>query len=160
MARSWRALALVVLAGFAGAVAAQGPTEAEVRAVLERVDRAGQARDVDAIAGALAEGARISITLLAGSTVVDRFSYDKRTYLAALRDGWAQASDYSYRRANQRIVVSGAVATATADVFEHASVPGVVMRTQTRETVTLERVGGSVVITRIVGDASVSAEPR
>lgn len=160
MARSWRALVFAVLAVVGGAAAAQGPTEAEVRAVLERVDRAIQARDLDTVASAVAENVQISGTLSTGTTVVDRYEYDKREYLALLRDGWAQVSDYTYRRANQQIVVSGEVATATADVFESSSVPGGVLRTQTRETVTFERVNGAVVATRIVGDAIVSGEPR
>lgn len=160
MGRTWSALVFAVVGLVAGTAAAQGPTEAEVRAVLERVDRAIQTRDLDAVASAVAENAQVSGTLSTGTTVVDRYCFDKREYLALLRDGWAQASDYTYRRANQQIVVSGEVATATADVFESSTVPGGVLRMQTRETVTFERIDGLVVATRIVGDATVPGDQR
>lgn len=160
MARGWRVSAFAMLVAFGGAAVAQGPSEAEVRAVIERMDRAGDNRDVDTIAGLLGEGVQISGTLSAQGTVVERYRYDKRTYLAALREAWAQTSAHTQRRSNLRIVVSGAVATATSDLTATATVAGGILRTQGRETATFERANGAVVVTRVIGDANVSGEPR
>jgi ketosteroid isomerase-like protein len=160
MERTWKGFVFVVLGALAGAVAAQGLTEAEVRAALDRMDRATQARDIDTIASALGDGVQITGTLSVGTTVVERFSYDKRSYLSALRDSWAVASGHTFRRANERIVVSGEVATVTGDLFETATVAGGTLRTQTRGTTTLERVNGVVVVTRAVSEGQVSGEPR
>lgn len=160
MGRPWRVFAFAVAGFFASAVAAQGPTEVEVRALLDSADRAIAAKDIDALATTLSEDVQISGAMSAENVLVDRFRFDKPRYLAALRDNWTQATDYTYRRTNQRIVVSGAVATVTADVFESATVAGGVLRTQTRETTTVERRSGAVVVTRIEAEVTVSGAPR
>lgn len=160
MGRSWRMFAFVVAGLFASVVSAQGPTEAEVRALLDRADQAIAARDIDALATTLSEDAQISGAMSAENVLIDRFRFDKPTYLAALRDSWTQATDYTYRRTNERIVVSGAAATVTADVFESATVAGGVLRTRTRETTTVERRHGAAVMTRIDAEVTVSGAPR
>jgi ketosteroid isomerase-like protein len=160
MGSPWKVLVFVVLAAIGGAVAAQAPTEAEVRALIDRADRAALAQDIDTVASALSDAVQLSGTLSAEGTVVERFAYDKRAYLAALRESWAIASGATFRRSNLRIVVSGDVATATSDVAGTATVAGGTLRTQGRETVTIERVNGALVMTRSVGHATVSGEPR
>jgi hypothetical protein len=124
-----------------------------------RIDRAIPAKDIDALADAFSDGVQISVTVTIG-TDVQHYRYDKREYLQSLRDAWAMSSDYRYRRSNQKIVVSGDVVTATADVEESAAVAGGTFHTRARETVTIERVGGEPRVTRIVGEGTVRGEPR
>lgn len=153
MGSTWKVLVFAALAAFSFAVPAQDLSESEVRGVLDRMDAAVAKRDVDAIGRLLSAGAQLSGTLKVGAGA-QTFRYNKSQYLQNLRDSWAQLVDYRYRRSNVVIVVSGRAATATADVHETLVLPAGTMSVKSRESVTLERLDGAVLITRVVAQGS------
>jgi hypothetical protein len=136
---------------------AEALREAEVAALLGRIDRAFAARDLDAVARELDEGIGIRGTLRHGDKTTTH-AYDKSAYLAAVRDSWAQASDYRYERTEPALVLSGDTATATALVVESSVFGSDRVRTRSRETVTLRRVEGGVRITEVAFEGELSIE--
>lgn len=153
MGSTWKVLVFAALVAVSFTAPAQDLTESEVKAVLDRMDAAVAKRDVDAIGRLLSAGAQLSGTLKVGAEA-QTFSYNKPEYLQSLRESWAQLVDYGYQRSNPVIVVSGRAATATADVLETLVFPAGKMSVKSRESVTLERVDGAVLITRVVAEAS------
>lgn len=153
MGSPWKVLVFAALAAVSFAVPAQDLTESEVKAVLDRMEAANSRRDVDTIGRFLSEDAQISGTLAVG-TDVQPFRYNKQEYLQSLRDAWALLVDLRSQSSNQVIVVSGRVATVTYDARITMVVPAGEMHSRSRDTLTLERLDGAVLVTRVVSHGS------
>jgi hypothetical protein len=123
-------------------------TEASVRALIAKVDRAIPARNVAVIAEVLAERVVISVNMTVNGQL-QHLSPDRGQYLDMLKQTWATVSDYRYRRYNQRITIEGHQAIVTADVWESATLNGQTMSTQSRETTIIESVDGKLQATAI-----------
>lgn len=159
MKNAWIVAVFTMLSSLPFVVHGQDLAEAEVQALLVRLDQAFPAQDIETIAASLGDDVQIRSTMTIG-TDAETYDYDKSSYLKALREGWAQMTGYRYRRANQRVVIAGDVATATADVVESGAVEGGHVTSTMAETVTIERVKGDLVVTRVVGTGRVKVEPR
>lgn len=145
-----------LLTAILGVLACSGPTlghaapltEATVRALLTKVDAAIPARDFSAVAALLAPG----VTITVDSTVtgqVPHVSLSRSEYLTMLQQTWAQASDYTYRRSNQKIVIKTHQAIVTSDISESLTANRLVMITNSKETMTIERINGQLQATAI-----------
>lgn len=153
MGSTWKVLVFAALAALSFAVPAQDLSEIEVKAVLDRMKDATLKRDVDAVGRFLSEGVVMSGTLTVG-TDVQPIRYTKQEYLQGLRDTWALLVDLRLEHANRVIVVSGRVATVTYDARITMVVPAGEMHVKSRDTVTLERLEGGLLITRAVSHGS------
>lgn len=132
---------------------AQGITEKAVKELMQKMDRATAGKDANSVDRMLSENVAITVRISAGgNTQTTRMN--KAEYMANLRNAWAAASNYSYRRNNESIAISGNTATVSADVTESMTVSGHTIRTQTRETATIELVDGMAKITKITGNVS------
>jgi ketosteroid isomerase-like protein len=141
------------LAAVSFAVPAQDLSQSEVKAVLDRMEAATLKRDVDAVGRFLSEGAQLTGTLTVG-TDVQSFSYTKQEYLQGLRDTWPLLVDLRFQSSNKEIVVAGRVATVTYDARVTMVLPAGEMHAKSRETVTMERLDGRVLVTRAVSHGS------
>jgi hypothetical protein len=153
MGSTWKVLVFAALAAVSFAVPAQDLTESEVQAVLDRMEAANSRRDVDTIGRFLSEGAQISGTLTVG-TDVQPFRYSKQEYLQSLRDAWALLVDLRSQSSNQVIRISGRVATVTYDARLTMVVPAGEMHARSRDTLTMERLDGAVLVTRVVSHSA------
>jgi hypothetical protein len=76
----------------------------------------------------------------------------KQQYLQSLEDGWKQSEDYKYSIENMKISVENAnKALVTADVKESMTMQGQHIEATTQEETTVELIGDSPLITKIVG---------
>jgi hypothetical protein len=155
---NWIFAALVLLV-MSGHTLAQGVSRAEAEAMLARLDRAVQARDTGAIAGALAENVSIELTVdMAGET--ERLALRKPEYVQTLDASWGLASEYRYQRNNQTFEIIGDKVVARSDVTETAVMQGQGFETRSTEVATIERVDGVPMFTKIVLDTVIKALPR
>jgi hypothetical protein len=78
-----------------------------------------------------------------------RMRLSPEEYEAETKRGWAVASEYEYRRENEKIMISEDRRSATAemDVVESMVIEGRKFRSKTHETVTLEIVDGKILVT-------------
>lgn len=129
-------------------VAAQ-TSEAAVQEFLARLDRAIAAKNVAEVGKLLSENAQFSGTVTAGGRA-RTVNANKAQYVAALKETWAQTSNYLYRRTNPEIVVSGGKATVTADVFESMIMQGHYVALKSKEVLTLEQSNGVLLVTGVV----------
>jgi len=123
-------------------------TEVAVLQLIASVDRAIVARDVDGVGAALSEDINITVnSSISGQ--LQRVSLTKAEYLRFLQQAWSAATDYRYRRSNQKILLRGDRAVVTADVWESMTMDGRAYVTNTQETTTVEVVGGKLLATAI-----------
>jgi hypothetical protein len=141
----WLAV-LVLMTGWP--CSAARPDRVAVQYLFARLDRAMPDRDLDALRGFLADDVVIEVdATVRGEERHDTFS--KPQYLEMVARAWRMASDYRYRRSNQRISAQGAKSIVTADTWESLTLDGMVMITRTRETMTIERTPDGLRATRI-----------
>ncbi|HVK56022.1 MAG TPA: nuclear transport factor 2 family protein [Burkholderiales bacterium] len=134
-------------------VYAQEITEASAKEFLRKVDKAIASKDAAAFEKYISENADISGTITT-SGQTQSFKFNKAQYMAALRDTWTQASNYTYRRSNEKIVLSGAKATVTADVAESMVLQGQHVSAKSKEVGTLEKVNGVLMFTKVVAQST------
>jgi|GEM_PF-6235978 hypothetical protein len=103
---------MVLLSGFSGV---EQVTEEAVHAYLERMERAFNNRDGDAVAVLIAPEARIELeqTTKNGS---ERMSLSREEYRAALHGGLAQLDGYQYVMKNKRIMIAEDAKSADVSV--------------------------------------------
>lgn len=153
MKSAWIASVLPLMLMVLLPVSAQTVTEVEVQALIARMQQAALRRDVDAIGRDLHDEVKISGSLTAGGER-QFFQYSKQEYLQDLRITWAQLIDYRSERSHQRIRMSGDRAIVTADVRDTMVVQDGTIEIHAKETLTLERVGGVLVVTEWVAHAT------
>jgi hypothetical protein len=140
-------IAIFCCAAVAPAAAAEpAPRPAEVRAFMAQVAEASRARDLAAIAAALAPDCRIELrTLIAGReevTLLTRAEYIEllTSGLAALRE----LEDYDYQVSKQDVTIDHEPpgATVVSEIRESFRLGGRRQVTDSRETARVERRGG------------------
>jgi hypothetical protein len=123
-------------------------TVAAVKAYTAKVDAAIARRDVNAVLEAIAEDARISVTVsMQGQPQTMRMS--KSQYGQMLQLAWGAVSNYSNKRSNEKISIDGAEATVTADIAESMVINGQQVGSRSREQATVEYINGKLVATKI-----------
>lgn len=147
---------IAILASIAFSVVgyAGGLTEHSVRELIARVDGAANAMNIAPIAESLSDDVVISMTIsVNGQRHTLRPS--KREYLEMLRQGWAAASSYQYRRESLDIrLESENRARVTAEVTESMVIQGQYIRGNTREEATIELLDGEPKVTKLVGSTT------
>ena len=140
---------VLALLGLAPAFApAADLTEAAVTRMVAEVDRAIPAKDLKALRAALADNVLITLSLdLPGQP--ERVTLAKDQYLTMVEKAWATATEYSYRRSNQKIDLRGELAIVSADVWESLTTNGRRMVTESRETAIIAEIDGRLQITAI-----------
>lgn len=127
---------------------------ADVEKTVALIDAAIAKRDAAALGNYLSPDLKIEVHLRAGiQRATIRVS--KTDFLAQAKQSWAAASDYQYRRAGTKTTVTadGNSATVSATVFEIITISGQTVTTRTDEVLTLARVGASLQVTSIIGEA-------
>lgn len=128
-------------------------TEADVRGFLAQVDAAIARRDATALGATLSDTAEFVVVISHGGQV-QPIRLDKPQYMQMLRDTWRLASDYQYQRQQQVVRITGAKATVTAQVTESMTLQGRRMTSVASETAIIERVGGRLLLTRVVANGN------
>jgi hypothetical protein len=137
---------------------AQPLDEPIVLKLIADFDQAIARKDVDGIGGFLSDKVGIVANYRA-SGQSQRVSLNKSTYLDTLRQGWAVATNYSYRRENLSVSLSGPErAVVTATVFEALTAHGQTIRSTASETTVIELEAGKPIITSIVADIEMTRE--
>lgn len=119
------------------------------------MDKLAIEMNADAIAGYLSDDIKITMNIsLQGQTQVLKPS--KQEYLQMLKQGWAVAQNYSYKRENVKIniVEKGRKAVVTADVIESMTIQGQDITGKSTEEAVVELVNGKLLITAVSGKAS------
>lgn len=144
----------------AARVATAAPlAEAEVRALMERVEAAARARDVERLAALLAEDCRIELrTRIGGDERVTTFT--KAEYVEMLTSGYAAMRDlkaYDYAMSDLRVQLDGDGATVHAVVHEGAAFAGGTVATRSEEVSRVERRGDALLLVAV--SATTEAAP-
>lgn len=105
-------LIMLFLSGFSGV---EQVTEETVHAYLERMERAFNNRDSDAVAVLIAPEARIELEQ-ATKNGSERMSLSREEYRSALHGGLAQLEGYQYVMKNKRIAIAGDATSADVSV--------------------------------------------
>ena len=120
--------------------------------LLSEIDHAISQRDASALARYLSDKLTVIVNIRA-SGQAQKLTMDKSSYIESLRQGWAVATDYEYKRTNVKITLSGpARAVVTATVSETVTVQGQRIRSTSTETAVLKLVGGKPMITSVVAN--------
>lgn len=132
---------------------AENLTESDVQNLLDRIDTAVINLDADAVANTLSENVNITINITAmGQTQV--MNPSKQEYISMLDQGWAMYENYKYSKSNVVINITGNTAIASATVHESMTVQGQEISGVTQEEATIEVVDGNLLITKIIGYAT------
>ncbi len=136
----WFVLFLVPCVSFA-----QQLDEQTVLKLFSEIDHAISQRDASGFARFLSD----KLTVIANV----RASVNKSSYIESLRQGWAVATGYEYKRTNVKITLSGpAKAIVTATVSETVTIQGQTIRGTSTETAVIELVEGKPMITSVVAN--------
>ncbi len=137
---------------------AQQLDEQTVLKLVSDFDQAIAREDVDGIAGLLSDKVGI-VANYRVSGQSRRVAMNKSSYVEALRQGWAIATTYSYRRENLSVTLSGPDrAVVTATVFETVTAHAQTINSTAKETTVVELEAGKPLITSIVADVEVTRE--
>ncbi|MGH7381001.1 MAG: nuclear transport factor 2 family protein [Candidatus Methylomirabilales bacterium] len=143
----WFVLFLVPCVSFA-----QQLDEQTVLKLVSEVDHAISQRDASGLAKFLSDKLTV-IANVRGSGQDQKLTMDKSSYIESVRQGWAVATDYEYKKTNVKITLSGpARAVVTATVSEAVTVQGQTIRSTSTETAVIELVGGKPMITSVVAN--------
>ncbi|MDF3031729.1 MAG: hypothetical protein K0R03_2287 [Moraxellaceae bacterium] len=143
-------IAVCLMASSSSIAAVSQLTEHAVRQLLAKVDKAITTQDVKLLGESLSDNVEITLVISAGGQT-QRATMNKAQYLEAARTTWASASNYTYRRSNERIAIAGSTATVQAEVLESMVMGSQLIRSVTQETATVELVNGVAVATKVVG---------
>jgi len=132
---------------------AQEISEASVKAFLLTFDKAVAQQDTKAIRAMISENADISGKTSVGGQV-QSFRMNKVQYMMALQDVWSQASNYTYRKSNQKITISDGKAIVSADIAESMVLQGQHLVTRSSEVATIEKINGTLLVTRVIASTS------
>lgn len=131
---------------------AQQLDEQTVLKMVSEMDHAISRRD----AGGLARFLSADLTVIANihaSGQAQKLTMNKSTYIESLKQGWAVATGYEYKRTDIKITLSGpAKAVVTATIAESVTVQGQTVRSTSTETAVVELVGGKPMITSVVAN--------
>ena len=137
---------------------AQQLDEQVVLKLVADFDQAIARQDPDGLAGFLSDKIGIVANVRASGRS-QSLSMNKSTYVETLRKGWAIATNYSYRRENVSVTLSGPDrAIVTATVIESMIAHGQTIRSTASETTVIELEAGKPVITSIVADVDMTRE--
>ena len=133
--------------------------ESDVRALMERVEAAARARDVERLAALLADDCRIELhTRVGGTEQVTRFT--KAEYVEMLTSGYAAMRDlqaYDYAMSDVRVELDDGGATVRAVVHEGAAFSGGTVATRSEEVSRVERRGDALRLVAVT--ATTTAAP-
>jgi len=139
---------------------AQQLDEQIVLKLVSDFDQAIARKDVDGLAAFLSD----KIGIVANYRVSGqsrKVAMNKSTYVETLRQGWAIATNYSYRRESISVTLSGPDrAIVTATVFETMTAHGQTIHSTANETTVIELETGKPLITSIVADVEMTREQR
>jgi ketosteroid isomerase-like protein len=146
---------LIVTATWALALQAhaQELTPGAIKELMTRIDAAIAHGDVPTLARHMAEHAVVSGTTTAGGQM-QPFRMNKAQYLAALEAVWANATNYTYERSNEKITIDGDQATVTADVADSIVIQGRKLTSVSKERATIESIDGMLMVTQVVANTS------
>lgn len=128
-------------------------SESQVKKLIDQMDSAIETKSVEQIADTLSDTVTIKMNIHANGNLLQTLKMTKSEYISLVKQGWDAASSYSYVRNNEKINISGEVATVTAEVVEVAVIQGQTIKTRTQETAIIEMVDGAPLVTKITGDA-------
>lgn len=133
--------------------------EADVRALMQRVEHAARARDVERLAALLADDCRIELrTRMGGKEHLTPFT--KAEYIGMLTSGYASMRDlqaYDYEMSQLEVQLDPGGATVRAVVHEAAVFPGGTVATRSEEVSRVERRGDALQL--VVVTATTEAAP-
>ena len=132
---------------------AQSLTEKTIKNLIAKADQAIVDKDVKGLGKLMSDSAVFTINLSTGAGT-RREKMNKAQYLDNLNYTWTATSNYSYRRNNERISISGNMGTVTADVKEGMVMNGQYVRMNSVETATIELVNGVPLITKVTANSS------
>jgi hypothetical protein len=116
------------------------------------VDYAISRRDASGLARFLSDTLTV-IANVRASGQDQKLTMNKSNYIDSLKEGWAVATDYQYKRTNTKVTLSGpAKAVVTATISETVTVQGQTIRSTSTETAVIELVGGKPMITSVVAN--------
>jgi ketosteroid isomerase-like protein len=139
--------ALFIASVNADVVRADTMDQASVNAMLSAYDAAVVNRDDQTIASLLSDDVRISL-----DANDQHYSHTKASFLDAMRKGWTQAQNYSYKHTNKQIsIVDATHATVSSDVFESFTVDSKNINVQNKINTQIELRGDKLKITKTDG---------
>ncbi|MCI0655506.1 MAG: nuclear transport factor 2 family protein, partial [Acidobacteria bacterium] len=143
----WFVLFLVPCFSFA-----QQLDEQTVLKMVSEMDHAISQRDASGLARFLSAEITV-IANIRASGQAQKLTMNKSSYIESLKQGWAVATGYEYKRTDLKITLSGpAKAVVTATISESATVQGQTIRSTSTETAVIELVGGKPMITSVVAN--------
>ena len=136
---------------------ADGLTIERVNALLDAIDQASQARDVDAILVHMADSLEVHMKMPADAGGDMRMS--KREYATILRITFAMAEEYSYRREDTHIDIAadGQSATVTDTTIERIVMMGQTIDSIAREEAIIELIDDKPMVIRLFADGDMQA---
>ena len=127
-------------------------TEEKILSLLTSMDEAAIRQDVKALIAHMAPNVTIQLEI-PGPGGKQTFRFNIKEYETHLKESFAQASDYKYKRTETNIEIAkdGQTARVTDTVLETVSIGGQTIRSETRETAMLELQNGKLLITALDG---------
>jgi ketosteroid isomerase-like protein len=125
-----------------------------VKELMALIDAAVTRGDFATVGQHMAEHATVSGTTTAGGQI-QSFRMTKSQYIRTASAVVAAAASHSYERTNEKISVDGGQATITADIAESTVLNGQTINSNSRERTTVESIGGVLMVTQVVANATI-----
>ncbi len=134
-----------------GQSSAPGLTENRITAVLEKLDRAANERDVEGILMHIAPDAVLHVSVEGPQQTPQRLVLTRDQYGAILQQGFDVADDYGFLRRTNRIQVApdGQRAEVESRTLENTTTGGRTTQAESVETTTIELRDGRPMITKL-----------
>lgn len=125
-------------------------TPDQVKSLIRKMETEIRKRDSIALMEFFTPSASLTIQAKIGNEVKD-LTMDTRTYRANLDASWAGVTQYVYSKQNETIDISpdGSTAKVTFDLHEELTIGGESTASNTKQTMLLEKIGNSLLITSL-----------
>lgn len=128
-------------------------SQADVKKLLSKLDRAINDLDVKAVAKTLATDVKIVMDVSAqGNT--QTMNMDKQQYITMLKQGWSAFEMYSYKRSNVNIDIRSDKALISFDVEESMTIQGKDISGMSKGEATVKIVKGKLLFTKLLTNVS------
>jgi len=125
-------------------------TEAAVKNLIDKVDKATIALNTSGIAEALSNN--VIIVMHVNVQGKDHtVTPTKEQYISMLEQGWTAYKDYKYSKSGMVITMQGSKAVVKSNIIETMTIKGKEISGSSKEEVTVEMVNGKPLVTKVVG---------
>jgi ketosteroid isomerase-like protein len=138
-------LFLIVVSNFS---VANNITEAEVREVMSKIERAAKLRDVDTLSKYYSDSVVINLRVFNGSSYQE-MAFDKPKYFQYLKGSWNLIKNYSFRIESEKIDFETDRAMLTYEITESMAMGNQYFKVKSRGTTVFQKENDQLLVVKV-----------